>query len=411
MSTESKVIIIGAGHAGGALAAQLREQGHRGPLSIIGDEPWPPYQRPPLSKAVLKGEAEIGSLFLKSAAFYQEHGIEVRTGQAVTAIDRTARTVALAGGASLPYDVLVLATGARPRRLDVPGAGLENVLVLRGMEDAQRLKQALQPGRRLAVVGGGYVGLEVAASARALGAEVTVIEREPRLLARVASERLALFYAGMHRARGVNIICNANVSAFEGDGAVAALRLADGRRIDCDVAVVGVGAQPRDELAGACGLACGNGVIVDEDARTSDPAVFAIGDLSCRPLPAYGGRMFRLESVPNALEQARQVACAIVGKPRPAPEVPWFWSDQYDTKLQIAGIPFTADRQVVRGTPEQGKFAIYHLDGERVVAVEAVNSPLDFIAARPFIASGAPVCHVKLADPARKAKDAALAPA
>jgi 3-phenylpropionate/trans-cinnamate dioxygenase ferredoxin reductase subunit len=411
MSTESKIIIIGAGHAGGAVAAQLREQGHRGPLCVIGDEPHLPYQRPPLSKAVLKGTADIGSLLLKTAAFYQEHDIDVRTGQVVTAIDRAARTVTLASGEALPYDFLVLATGAQPRRLGVAGAGLENVLALRDMGDAERLKQALLPGRRLAVVGGGYIGLEVAAAARALGLEVTVIEREARLLARVASERLGLFYDSLHRAQGLEIILDANVSAFEGDGTVASVRLADGRRLDCDVVVVGVGAVPRDELARACGLECGNGVIVDADARTSDPAIFAIGDLACRPLPVYGNRMARLESVPNALEQARQAACAIVGKPGPAPEVPWFWSDQYDTKLQIAGIPFTANRQVVRGTPEQGKFAIYHLDGERVVAVEAVNSPLDFIAARAFIERQMPVCPVKLADTALKAKDAALAPA
>jgi 3-phenylpropionate/trans-cinnamate dioxygenase ferredoxin reductase subunit len=411
MSTESKIVIIGAGHAGGALAAQLREQGHRGPVCIVGDEPHLPYQRPPLSKAVLQGAAGIGSLSLKNAGFYQEQGIEVRTGETATAIDRAARKVSLAGGAILSYDFLALATGARPRRLAVPGAGLENILALRGMQDAQRLKEALQPGRRLAVVGGGYIGLEVAASARALGLEVTVIEREARLLARVASERLALFYDGMHRARGVDIICNANVSAFEGTGTVTAVRLEDGRRVECDLVLVGVGAQPRDELARASGLDCGNGVVVDEDARTSDPAIFAIGDMSWRPMPVYGNRMFRLESVPNALEQARQAACAIVGNPRPAAEVPWFWSDQYEAKLQIAGIPFNANRQVVRGTPEQGKFAIYHLDGARVAAVEAVNSPLDFIAGRPLIASQMAVCPVRLADMTLKAKDAVLAPA
>ena len=411
MSNTSKIVIVGAGHAGGALAAQLREQGHRGPVSIVGAEPWLPYQRPPLSKAVLKGGADAASLFLKTAAYYEEHGIEVRTGAQVTAIDRQARAVTLAGGARLPYDYLVLATGARPRRLDIPGARLDGVLVLRSMGDADALKRALQPGRRLAVVGGGYVGLEVAASAQALGLEVTVIEREARLLARVAGEGLANFYGGLHRAQGVEIVCNANVSAFEGEGAIAAVRLADGRRVECDVAVIGVGAQPRDELARACGLDCGNGVLVDQDARTSDPAIFAIGDLSCRPLPLHGDRMMRLESVPSALEQARQAASAILGMPRPAAEVPWFWSDQYDAKLQIAGIAFGADHQVMRGSPERGKFAIYHLDGERVVAVEAVNSPLDFIAGKALIASRTPVCPLRLADTTLKAKDAVLASA
>jgi len=409
MSIESKIVIIGAGHAGGALAAQLREQGHRGPLCVIGDEPYLPYQRPPLSKAILKGTAETASLFLRNATFYPENDIEVRTGQTVSAIDRDARHVTLAGGESLPYDFLILATGARPRQLAIPGAGLANILTLRGIDDAARLKSALQPGRRLAIVGGGYVGLEVAASARALGLEVTVVERETRLLARVASEPLATYYERIHQQQGVQIIRNANLSHFEGDDHVTAVHLEDGRRLACDVAVVGVGALPRDELARAAGLHCENGVMVDQDARTSDPAIFAIGDLSWRPLPVYGDRMFRLESVPNALEQARQVACAIVGKPRPAAEVPWFWSEQYDVKLQIAGLPFDADRQLVRGAPEQSKFAVYHLRGEQVVAVEAVNSPLDFIAGKQFILSQAPVSADRLADTNIKAKDAALA--
>ncbi|RJG03364.1 NAD(P)/FAD-dependent oxidoreductase [Noviherbaspirillum sedimenti] len=409
MSIESKIVIIGAGHAGGALAAQLREQGHRGPLCVIGDEPYLPYQRPPLSKAVLKGATDTESLILRNAAFYQENDIEVRTGQTVSAIDRNARHVTLAGGESLPYDFLILATGARPRQLAIPGAGLANILTLRGIDDAARLKSALQPGRRLAIVGGGYVGLEVAASARALGMEVTVVEREARLLARVASEPLATFYERIHQQQGVQIIRNANLSHFEGDDHVTAVHLEDDRRLACDVAVVGVGALPRDELARAAGLHCENGVMVDQDARTSDPAIFAIGDLSWRPLPVYGDRMFRLESVPNALEQARQVACAIVGKPRPAAEVPWFWSDQYDIKLQIAGLPFDADRQVVRGAPEQSKFAVYHLRGEQVMAVEAINSPLDFIAGKQFILSQALVCADRLANMAIKAKDAALA--
>lgn len=411
MSIDSRIVIIGAGHAGGALAAQLREYGHRGSLCVIGDEAHIPYQRPPLSKAVLKGAANIDSLFLKNAGFYEDHDIEVRTGQAVAAIDRTARQVELACGDTLPYDFLVLATGARPRQLTVPGAGLENILALRGIEDAQRLKDALQPGRRLAIVGGGYIGLEVAASARALGLEVTVIEREARLLARVASAPLAEFFERLHKQQGVQIIRNACLSHLEGDTRVAAAHLEDGRRIDCDVALVGVGAQPRDELARAAGLHCENGVVVDGDARTSDPAIFAIGDLSWRPLPVYGERMFRLESVPNALEQARQVACAIVGKPRPAAEVPWFWSDQYEVKLQIAGLSFDADRQVVRGDPDQGKFAVYHLRGDRVMAVEAASSPLDFIAGKQFILSQAAVSTEKLADMSVKAKDAAKAEA
>jgi 3-phenylpropionate/trans-cinnamate dioxygenase ferredoxin reductase subunit len=408
MSIESTVVIIGAGHAGGTAAAQLRDQGHQGPIILLGDEPGLPYQRPPLSKAFLKGTADADSLLLRTAAYYEEKGIEVRTGQSVTAIEREARKVVLASGAKLTYDFLILAMGASARKLAVPGAGLDNILSLRDAADAERLKAALLPGRHLAVVGGGYVGLEVAASARALGLEVTVLEREERLLARVASAPLAEHFERCHEQQGVRIIRNARLSHFEGERAVSALAMEDGSRIACDVVLVGVGAVPRDELARAAGLVCENGVVVDEHARTSDPAIFAIGDLSWRPMPVYGERMCRLESVPNALEQARQAACAIVGKDRPDSEVPWFWSEQYDVKLQIAGLPFDADRQVVRGDPELGKFAVYHLCGDRVVAVEAVNSPLDFIAGKQFIASGTPVCAERLADPACKAKEAVL---
>lgn len=408
MSIKAQVLIIGAGHAAGALAAQLRANGHQGGITLVGDEPWLPYQRPPLSKTFLKEEPDPQTLYLKNAAWYAEQNIGVRTGSSAVAIDRGARQVLLASGERLSYDYLVLATGARPRQLSVPGAQLANILTLRGIEDAARLKAALQPGQRLAVVGGGYIGLEAAASARALGVDVTVIEREARLLARVASEPLARFFDGLHGRNGVHVIRDACLEKFDGDVGVQAVCLADGRRIECDVALVGVGAQPRDELARAAGLECENGVVVDHDARSSDPAVFAIGDLSFRPLPVYEDRMFRLESVPNALEQARQVACAITGASRPAPEVPWFWSDQYDCKLQIAGLPFGASRQVVRGAPEQGKFAVYHLCGERVVAVEAVASPLDFIAGKQFIASGVAVSPERLADTAFKAKDAAL---
>ncbi|MES2260303.1 MAG: FAD-dependent oxidoreductase [Pseudomonadota bacterium] len=408
MSVKTKVLIIGAGHAAGALAAQLREQGFQGDITLVGDEPWLPYQRPPLSKAFIKGEPDPQTLYLKNAAWYADQGVVVRTGESAIAIERGAGRVMLASGERLPYDYLVLATGARPRQLAVPGAQLAGILTLRGIDDAARLKAALRPGRRLAIVGGGYIGLEVAASARALGVEVTVIEREERLLARVASASLSQFFEGLHQRNGVQLIRNACLSHFEGSGSVQAALLADGSKVECDAALIGIGAQPRDELARESGLTCENGVVVDHEARSSDPAIFAIGDLSFRPLPTYGDSMFRLESVPNALEQARQVACAITGKSAPTPEVPWFWSDQYDCKLQIAGLPFGATRQVMRGSPEQGKFAVYHLCGERVVAVEAVASPLDFIAGKQFIASAAAVSAERLADSAVKAKDAVL---
>lgn len=401
------VLIIGAGHAGVAVAAQLRAQGHAGPIRLLGDEAALPYQRPPLSKAWLKGEADAVSLQLRAPSWYAQQNIELLHGAAV-AIDRGARQVVLADRTALPYDVLVLAMGARARALAVPGAALAGILSLRDAGDAGALQAALAPGRRLAVVGGGYIGLEVAASARALGLEVCLLEREPRLLARVASAPLAAFFEALHVQNGVRIVRGARLAQFEGGPAVTALTMEDDSRLPCDVALVGVGAEPRDELARAAGLACENGIVVDEQARTNDPAIFAVGDLSWRPLPVYGGRRCRLESVPNALEQARQAASAIAGTPPPAPEVPWFWSDQYQAKLQIAGLPFDANRQVLRGDPQAGKFAVWHLAGERVMAVEAVNSPLDFMAAKQLIATGVPVCATRLADPACKAKEAVL---
>lgn len=409
--TSSRVVIIGAGHSGGTLAAQLRHQGHHGPISIIGDEPYPPYQRPPLSKAFLKGSVDAAALQLFNEAFYQEHQIELRLGQSVVAIDRAHRYVELNNGECLSYDFAVFATGAEARQLQVEGATLKNILQLRSIDDAMQLKQALQPGRRLAVVGGGYVGLEVAASARALGLEVIVVEREARLLARVASEPLANFFEAYHRGQGVEILCDAQVSSFAGQDSLDAVCLNDGQRLACDVAIVGIGAIPRDQLARASGLKCENGIVVDTRARTSDPAILAIGDVTWRPMPLYGDRMSRLESVPNALEQAKQAAASILEKPTPTSEVPWFWSDQYGLKLQIAGVPFEADKRILRGSPTDEKFAVYHLRGEQVVAVEALNSPLDFIAGKQFIANRSEVCAQRLADNSIKAKDALLTPA
>lgn len=394
-----RIVIIGAGHAGGSAAAFLRQYGWKGPVVLIGEEPVPPYQRPPLSKAWLKGEADAQSLALRPAGFYAGQGIELRLGRRVTAIDRAARTVALDTGEALSYEWLILATGARPRRLDLPGSGLAGVLELRSMADADRLKAALRPGIRLTVIGGGYIGLEVAASARALGAEVVVTEREPRVMARVASPALSAFMQDHHRDRGVVLELNAAAEALEGAaGRVAGLRLADGRLIPCDIALIGVGAVPNDELARQAGLDCAGGVTVDLAARTSDPEIRAIGDCTIRPLPLYA-RMGRLESVPNAIEQAKQAAAAICGRPPPAPEVPWFWSDQFELRLQFAGLPFDAAETVIRGDPTRPGFAIFHLSAEGVVqAVEAVNAAPEFMAGRMMIARRQRVARERLRD-------------
>ncbi|MDB5457008.1 MAG: FAD-dependent pyridine nucleotide-disulfide oxidoreductase [Caulobacter sp.] len=404
---DARVVIIGGGHAGGSAAAFLRQYGHTGKIVLVGDEPLLPYQRPPLSKAWLKGEADAESLQLRPDSWYAEAGVSLRLGATAVSLNRGARTVALASDETVPYDHLILATGARARALPIPGADLAGVLALRTAADAEALKSALGPGKRLAVVGGGYVGLEAAASARALGAEATIIERESRVLARVACDTLSGFFQRYHGERGVVFVLDAGVEAFEGEaGHVTGVRLSDGRVIACDVVLVGVGAVPNDELARDAGLESAGGVVVDLEARTADPRVFAIGDVTHRPLPLYD-RHFRLESVPNALEQAKQAAAAITGRAMPPPEIPWFWSDQYDLKLQIAGLPFDADRQLVRGDVAAAKFAVFHLKGDLVQAVEAVNAPPEFMAGKALIGKRTPIDPDKLANPAISMKDVA----
>jgi 3-phenylpropionate/trans-cinnamate dioxygenase ferredoxin reductase subunit len=401
------VVIIGAGHAGGSVAAFVRQYGFAGPVTLIGEEPIAPYQRPPLSKAWLKGEADAESLMLKPESFYPEQNVSLRLSTRVERLDREAKVVVLADGERIPYDKLVLATGARARKLPVEGADLAGVLELRTAADADALKAALGPGKRIAVIGGGYVGLEAAASARALGAEAVIVEKESRVLARVACPQLSTFFQDHHRAHGVEIVTGAGLSRFEGaDGRVAAVILDDGRRIACDAALVGVGAVPNEELARAAGLPCDNGIVVDEGARTEDPDIFAVGDVTWRPLPRYG-RNHRLESVPNALEQAKQAASAIAGRPAPAHETPWFWSDQYDLKLQIAGLSFGCQDLVVRGDPATAKFAVFHLRDDVVEAVEAVNAAPEFMMGKKLIEQRRPVDRAKLADTAVSMKDVA----
>ena len=407
-SSNPRVVIVGAGHAGGTAAALLRQYGFSGAISLVGEEPIPPYQRPPLSKAWLKGEADADSLALKPLEFYGENGIDFRAGTRAVSLDRVGKSVALSDGSTLGYDALILATGARAIKLPIPGADLAGVVELRTAADAEVLKAALQPGVRVAVVGGGYIGLEAAASARALGAAVVVLEREGRILARVACETLSTFFQHYHEAKGVAFELGASAVEFAGrDGKVTGVTLADGRTIPCDLILVGVGAAPNDELAKAAGLDCNRGVVVNLEARTSDPAIFAIGDVAQRPMPIYEHRMFRMESVPNALEQAKQAASAICGRPAPLGETPWQWSDQYDLKLQIAGYPFDADRILVRGDPALGKFAIFHLKGDLVQAVEAINSPPEFMMGKQLIGNRKPVSISRLADTTVSMKEVA----
>jgi 3-phenylpropionate/trans-cinnamate dioxygenase ferredoxin reductase subunit len=409
-----RIVILGAGHGGGTVAALLRQLGFAGDISLIGEEPIAPYQRPPLSKAWLKGEVDAEALALRPESFYGEHCIDLRLNTRVTAVDRestvdgAAGAVVLEGGEAVAYTRLIIATGARARRLSLPGLGLEGVLELRTAADANALKAVLSPGKRLAVIGGGYVGLEAAASARALGVDVTVIEMQPRVLARVACEALSEFIQDYHRRQGVVFELAGSVVRLEGEnGQVSGVRLTDGRVLACDAALVGVGAVSNEELAASAGLVCDNGIVVDGAARTSDPAVYAIGDCTRRPLPLYE-RMWRLESVPNALEQAKQAAADICGTKPPAPETPWFWSDQYDLKLQIAGLPFDVVQTIIRGHPSTARFAVFHLNAHnQVQAVEAVNAPPEFMAGRQLIGSRKSVALDKLRDMSVSMKEVA----
>jgi 3-phenylpropionate/trans-cinnamate dioxygenase ferredoxin reductase component len=402
------VVILGAGHAGGSVAALLRQYGWKGPVTLIGSEPVPAYQRPPLSKGWLKGESELPALLLRPASFYAANAIDLRLSSPATEIDRKSRTVALATGDRVAYDHLIIAAGARARMLPVPGGDLAGILELRTVADADRLKSVLRPGLRLAIVGAGYIGLEAAASARTMGAEICVIERELRVLARVASPLLSDFFQRRHEADDVRILLDAAVEAFEGAGGqVTGVRLTDGRHIPCDAALVAIGAVPNDALARAAALDCADGIIVEGEARTSDTAIRAIGDCTHRPLPRYQ-RAGRLESVPNALEQAKQAAASLCGRPPPAPEIPWFWSDQYDVRLQIAGLLFDVADSVVRGDPATGSFAIFHLAADGTVqSVEAVNAPRDFMAGRAMVDKRTQVAAAKLLDPSCSLRDLA----
>lgn len=404
------VVFVGAGHAAGTAAGLLRQYGWSGPITMVGAEAAPPYQRPPLSKALLLGKMQPDELMLKPADFYAARNITTRWACRATALMRSQRRLLLEDGTQLAYDHLVLATGARLRPLEVPGATLEGVMSLRTLDDALALRARIQPGLRVAIVGGGYIGLEAAASARQLGAQVCVIERTNRLMARVASPELSDFVAGYAQERGVRLELDACVDGFTGtEGALRGIALADGRHIECDLALVGIGVLAEQELAQQSGLPCADGIVVDEQALTMDPAVSAIGDCTSRPVRALGRHM-RLESVHNAIEQAKQVAARLCGRPAPAEEAPWTWSDQFDLRVQVAGFVDPGDEVALRGDPASGRFAIFRVSpaGE-LRCVEAVNAPLDFAFARMAIARRLRTPADRLRDAAVSLKEVALA--
>lgn len=399
-----RIAIVGAGQAGGQAAYSLRLAGYDGAITLIGEEPAPPYQRPPLSKAYLKGELEAERLFLKPIEYYAEHDIELVTGVAARSIDVAGRRIEMAHGPAIGWDRLVIATGARPRKLALPGADLSGVVELRTLADVDRLKRLAGKGARLVVVGAGYIGLEAAAVGAQLGLKVTVLEAMPQVLSRVAGGKVGAFYTRMHRDAGTDVRLEARLEGFEGTGYVTGARLAGGEIIPCDVALIGVGILPNLELALEAGLVCGNGVVVDAQGRTSHPDIYAAGDVAWRPLVHYG-REGRLESVHNAIEGGKIAAAAMMGAAPPALEVPWFWSDQFDLKLQTAGLWTGADEQILRGDPVSRHFAVFYLKEGRVIAVDAVNSAPEYLVGKKLVAAKAKVAPAVLVDTSLSMKD------
>jgi 3-phenylpropionate/trans-cinnamate dioxygenase ferredoxin reductase subunit len=398
------VVIVGAGQAGCQAAASLRQLGYEGALTLVGDEPAPPYQRPPLSKAYLKGELEADRLWLRPIEFYAEQNIELLTGVGAKSIDLAAMKVELGSGARLPFDALVIATGARPRKLQLPGAQLDGVMDLRTLADVDKLKSRVVPGARMVVVGAGYIGLEAAAVAVKLGAQVTVLEAAPRVLGRVAGPEISRFYEQAHREAGVDLRTGVSIQGFEGTDRVRGVRLAGGVVVPCDLVLAGIGVHPNVEIAHAAGLLVGDGIHTDGQARTAHPDVYAIGDVARRPLVHYH-RDGRLESVHNAIEGGKIAAAAILGQPAPVLETPWFWSDQYELKLQTAGLWTGADEMVVRGDPATRAFAVFYLKEGRILAVDAVNSGPEFIVGKKLAASASRVAPAVLADKSISMKD------
>lgn len=393
---DEHLVIVGAGQAAVQVIQTLRQNDYAGEISLVGAESHPPYQRPPLSKKYLAGALERERLYLKPAAFYESRGVTLHLGVGAARLDRGARTVRLEDGRELNYDRLLLATGSRPRQIAVPGADLPGVHYLRTIDDVDAIAAAVAPGARAVIVGAGYIGLEVAAVLRGLGLDVTVLEAADRVMSRVVCPQLSAFYEARHEAEGVTIETGASVEAFVGARAVESIATTAGT-FACDFVIVGIGIVPNVELAAAAGLECPNGIRVDACARTSDPQILAAGDCTIHPHPS-AGREVRLESVHNAVEQAKAAAFSILGEERPFIDIPWFWSDQYDLKLQIAGLALDYDEVVVRGDTAASRFAIYYLAGGRPVAIDAVNSPRDFINGKKLLAARPLLSRTQLAD-------------
>ncbi|MDX6752424.1 FAD-dependent oxidoreductase [Geminicoccaceae bacterium 1502E] len=393
------IVIVGGGQAGLSCAARLRDRGFAGELTLLGEEPCLPYQRPPLSKAYLLGRMEVARLSLRSSAFYEKAGIRLVTGRKALRIDRAAGRLELVDGDNLAYDRLVLATGSRARLLPASvGGSLEGVFALRTLADADRMRDALLRAEQVLVVGGGYVGLEIASVCAGNGARVTVVELADRILKRVASAETAALVEAVHRERGVTILTGTGIERLEGEGGVfRRALLTDGTSIAADAAVIGIGGLANDELAAGAGLAVDNGVLVDEACRTADPAILAVGDCAAFP---YQGARIRLESVQNATDQATAAADTLMGAAVRYRPVPWFWSDQYDVKLQTAGLPLGHDQTVTLPGERPGSAAVWYFRAGIAIAVDTLNDARTHMAARRLFGSGGRLTPADLADPA-----------
>ncbi len=393
-----QIVIVGAGQGGLQAAASLRDGGFDGRLLLIGDEPGLPYQRPPLSKAYLLGAADDDSILLKPAGFFEDDRIELLSDTRVAGIERAERRVRLQSGAAIDYDHLIVATGARNRPLNVPGATLHGVVSIRTLEDTRRLQGLMAGAKSVVVVGGGFIGLEFAAVAAAKGLKVLVVESAPRPLGRALSTEMSRFFTEAHIGWGVDFVFGTGVESIIGSERVTGVRLANGLSVDADIVVVGIGVLPNQELAAEAGLAVANGIVVDELLTTTDPTISSLGDCAEFDTPfSITGRV-RVESVQNAVDQARNIAARLTGRPTPYLAVPWFWSDQGPLKLQMAGLAAGHDTAVVRGDRDSGAFSVFCFAKERLLAVESVNQPADHMAARRLLATGAAITPAQAAD-------------
>jgi len=400
------VVIAGAGHGAGQVVATLKQRKYAGRMILVGDELHLPYQRPPLSKKFLAGELSAERLHFKPASFYEDPQIEVRLGTRIDSIDRAARRLQIADGDDIAYDKLVLATGSRVRKLSVsiPGSDLPGIHYLRSIADVDAIRSDIASSKRLVIIGAGYIGLEVAAVCRQLGLDVTVVEMADRVMSRVVSPHVSDFYQLEHTNQGVKLLLSTGLAAFEGKRRVKAVVTDNEQTIAADFVVVGVGIQPNKELAEAAGLEVDDGVVVDDQCQTSDPDIYAIGDCTSHPNEIYGQRL-RLESVHNAVEQAKTAASNICHVETHYSQVPWFWSDQYDVKLQIAGLSQGYDQLVLRGDPSSRSFACLYLKDGALIAVDAINAPREFMQSKALIASRAVLDPELLADAEVALKD------